>query len=89
MAHPEDLFEDPQLLSGGVMGETRLAEGLTRPLPMTPLHFEAAPLALRQQPPAVGEGAEALLASLGLDEGERAALRRDGVLAPAAGEAAA
>ncbi|MGY4802806.1 CaiB/BaiF CoA transferase family protein [Teichococcus aerofrigidensis] len=89
VAHPEDLFEDPQLLSGGVMGETRLAEGLTRPLPMTPLHFETAPLGLRRQPPAVGEGAEALLASLGLDEPERAALRRDGVLAPAAGEAAA
>lgn len=92
VAHPEDLFDDPHLAASGIMGETllanALAEGLTAALPMTPLHFEASRIALRRQPPQVGEGGAALLASLGLTATEQAALARDGVLALPEGELA-
>ncbi|WP_245870088.1 CaiB/BaiF CoA transferase family protein [Teichococcus rhizosphaerae] len=81
VAHPEDLFDDPHLAASGIMGETALTDTLRAALPMTPLHFEAAALGLRRQPPHVGEGGAAVLAGLGLSEAEIAALRQDGVLA--------
>ncbi|WP_076955461.1 CaiB/BaiF CoA transferase family protein [Teichococcus deserti] len=80
VAHPEDLFDDPHLAASGIMGATRLAEGITASLPMTPLHFEAAQIRLDRQPPAVGEGAAALLDSLGIGAHERQALAEQGIL---------
>ncbi|WP_419897848.1 CaiB/BaiF CoA transferase family protein [Roseomonas sp. USHLN139] len=80
VAHPEDLFDDPHLAASGIMGATRLAEGLTAALPMTPLHFEAAQIRLDRQPPAVGEGGAALLDSLGIGAHERQALAERGIL---------
>ncbi|MCQ4161129.1 CoA transferase [Roseomonas sp. GC11] len=81
VAHPEDLFTDPHLLASGILGETRLRPGLAAPLPMTPLRFEDAPLTLRRQPPAVGEGAAEILAALGIGAGEQAELAAAGILA--------
>lgn len=80
VAHPEDLFTDPHLLASGIMGETALTDTVRAPLPMTPVHFENAPLTLRRQPPHVGEGGGAVLAGLGLSPEEQAALQRDGIL---------
>ncbi len=89
VAHPEDLFTDPHLLASGIMGETRLREGLTAPLPMTPLHFEDAPLTLRRQPPRVGEGTAGLLEEIGIPPEEQAALAAAGILTLPAPEPAA
>lgn len=80
VAHPEDLFTDPHLLASGILGETRLRDGLTAPLPMTPLHFENSSLALRRQPPRVGEGTAGLLEEIGIPPEEQAALAAAGIL---------
>jgi len=74
---PEDLFTDPHLLAGGLMAAHALAPGITADLPLTPVRMAAGPLALRRQPPRVGEDTAALLAELGLDA---AALSAAGVV---------
>jgi crotonobetainyl-CoA:carnitine CoA-transferase CaiB-like acyl-CoA transferase len=62
---PVDLFEDRQLLEGGGMVDTRLADGRMVPLPKIPLRMDDHDFGLRRQTPAIGEGARDFLAVLG------------------------
>ena len=77
---PVDLFEDRQLLEGGGMVETRLADGRTVPLPKIPLRMGAHEFGLRRQTPAIGEGARAFLAELGYEPARVAELIEGSVL---------
>ena len=81
VAKPWDLLEDPHLnASGGLLG-TRLPGGKTLRVPALPLAFDGAHLPKRADPPAIGEGARALLASLGYARDRIDALIADKVLA--------
>lgn len=65
---PVDLFDDPQLLEGGGMVETRLADGRTAMLPRIPLRMGGHDFGLRRDTPEIGEGTEEFLNQLGFDE---------------------
>ncbi len=77
---PVDLFEDRQLLEGGGMVETRLADGRTVPLPKIPLRMSDHDFGLRRQTPAIGEGAREFLGELGYGDGDIAKLIESDVL---------
>lgn len=81
VAHPEDLFTDPHLLAGGVMGETALTDTVRALLPMTPLNLGGAAITLRRQPPRIGEGGAAILAGLGYAPAEIGRMLESGILA--------
>ena len=80
MRRPVDLFEDRQLLEGGGMVETRLADGRTVPLPKIPLRMSDHDFGLRRQTPAIGEGAREFLGELGYGDGDIAKLIESDVL---------
>ena len=82
VARPEDLFEDPHLNASGGLLETTLPDGRKTKLPRIPVRLGNYDFGLRNDPPAPGEGSEALLLSLGLDQDRIAALRNAGVIGP-------
>ena len=81
IAKPWDLLEDPHLKASGGLLETRLPDGKTIHAPTLPLAFDGKRLPKRLDPPAIGEGARELLASLGYAAAEIAALHKQGVVA--------
>ncbi len=78
---PEDLYDDPQLVEGGGLVETQLADGRTTRLPKIPLRLGEHDFGLRHEPPKVGQGSRDVLGDLGLSEGEIADLRDRGIVA--------
>ena len=77
---PVDLWDDIHLQQSGGLVETTMPCGKRGKLPKLPLQMEGAGFALRLQPPAVGEGAEELLAQAGLSPDEVSSLVAQGVL---------
>jgi crotonobetainyl-CoA:carnitine CoA-transferase CaiB-like acyl-CoA transferase len=93
ITRPQDLFDDPHLLATGGLAPVTLpadASGAGRPIEtltaLLPLALDGQRLPLRQGPPALGEHTLALMHELGYRDGDIAALREAGVLAPAAAD---
>jgi crotonobetainyl-CoA:carnitine CoA-transferase CaiB-like acyl-CoA transferase len=75
VAKPGDLFDDPQLNAGGRMLKVDVAAGVSAKLPRLPVEIGDHDLALRGQPPAIGEHTMEILAGLGLTNEEIKALQ--------------
>jgi len=80
VAGPEDLFTHPQLTQGGGLLETTLAGDRKTFLPRLPLRVASHDFGLRNDPPALNEGALELLQTLDLSEEEIRDLRQSGTL---------
>jgi crotonobetainyl-CoA:carnitine CoA-transferase CaiB-like acyl-CoA transferase len=63
IAHPEDLFEDPQLNAGGSLAVTVLPGGIETKLPKLPIRIDGEAFDLRSDPPGAGEHTAAILGS--------------------------
>ena len=74
VAKPGDLFDDPQLNAGGRMLDVDFAGGVRAKIPRLPIEIGDHDLALRRQPPAIGEHTAEILAELGLAPAEIDAL---------------
>jgi crotonobetainyl-CoA:carnitine CoA-transferase CaiB-like acyl-CoA transferase len=68
IARPEDLFEDIQLNQGNSLWLTKMAGGLEAKLPKLPLEIQDTPLALRMNPPEIGEHTQEILKNLGFSD---------------------
>ena len=82
VGRPEDLFEDYHLNQSGGLMELTLPNGRKTKLPKIPLRMKDYDFGLRNDPPAPGEGGDALLLSLGVDSDRLAALKKEGVIGP-------
>ena len=80
ISKPWDLLEDPHLKASGGLLETRTPGGKTFHAPTLPLALDGRRLPKRSDPPALGEGARALLAGLGYAPDEIARLGARGVV---------
>ena len=65
ITRPRDLFDDPHLNAGDGMIRTRDPRGYAFKVPGLPLELDGRRLDQRTDPPAVGEGAQEILAGLG------------------------
>jgi len=82
---PWDLFDDPHLKASGGLAEIRDPRGTVFRTPTLPLEMDGKRLPQRTNPPAIGEGARELLASLGYPPDRIDTLAAAGVLALPAG----
>jgi crotonobetainyl-CoA:carnitine CoA-transferase CaiB-like acyl-CoA transferase len=80
VAKPGDLFDDPQLNAGGRMLDIEFPNGVTAKLPRLPVEMGDHDFGLRRQAPALGEHTGEILAELGLQPGEIAALAKRGII---------
>lgn len=80
VARTEDLFDDPQLNAGGRMLEIELPGGIGTRLPRLPIEIGDHDLALRMQPPAVGEHSREILRECGFEVAEIEDLERSGAI---------
>jgi len=64
IARPEDLFADPQLAAGGLVGVT-LPDGRATALPAVPVAFGATRFGRRRDLPAAGEHTAEVLKEIG------------------------
>jgi crotonobetainyl-CoA:carnitine CoA-transferase CaiB-like acyl-CoA transferase len=80
ITRPVDLFDDPHLNAAGGLMDMRDPRGTTFRAPSLPLELDGKRLPLRNQPPAVGEGARELLAGMGYSAGEIDALAKERVI---------
>lgn len=67
IARPEDLFDDPHLLAGGLLDVT-LPDGSTTRLPALPIEFDGARPPLRHDIPGEGADGHAILREIGYSE---------------------
>jgi crotonobetainyl-CoA:carnitine CoA-transferase CaiB-like acyl-CoA transferase len=81
IAHPEDLFDDPQLNEVGGLVEIPLPQGGRTKLPRIPVRVGSHEFGLRSNPPEVGEGTREILKSIKLSDEEIEQLKKEGVLA--------
>lgn len=81
ITRPWDLFDDPHLNASGGLMEMRDPRGHVFRAPTLPLELDGRRLPKRSDPPAIGEGARALLAGLGYSEAQVEALARDRAIA--------
>jgi crotonobetainyl-CoA:carnitine CoA-transferase CaiB-like acyl-CoA transferase len=65
---PVDLVTDEHLIKSGGLDDVRMPGGASARLPKLPLQLDNKPLALRRQPPRVGEGARELFERIGVSE---------------------
>ncbi|HBH28710.1 MAG TPA: formyl-CoA transferase [Desulfofustis sp.] len=65
---PVDLVTDEHLIKSGGLDDVRMPGGASALLPKLPLQLDNKPLALRRQPPRVGEGARELFERIGVSE---------------------
>ncbi|NOT53847.1 MAG: CoA transferase [Deltaproteobacteria bacterium] len=75
----EDLFTDPQIAANHLIVESEHPTVGRMRQPRPAARFEKTPAELRSPAPLLGEHTEAVLAELGLSEGERTSLRMSGV----------
>ena len=68
IAHPEDLFEDPQLNQGGALLSVTMPNGKKVKLPKFPIEYEGAEVSNRLDPPEIGAHTSSLLQELGYSE---------------------
>jgi crotonobetainyl-CoA:carnitine CoA-transferase CaiB-like acyl-CoA transferase len=78
---PWDLFDDPHLKASGGLAEIRDPRGTTFRTPTLPLELDGKRLPQRAHPPAIGEGARALLVGLGYAASDIAGLEERRVIA--------
>ncbi len=83
ITRPEDLFDDPHLRATGGLTPLTLPDGRETLTPLLPLTLAGQRLALRRNPPRLGEHTETILASLGYSAEAISALRTEGVIGPA------
>jgi crotonobetainyl-CoA:carnitine CoA-transferase CaiB-like acyl-CoA transferase len=76
----EDLFTDPQIAANHLIVESEHPSVGRMRQPRPAARFEKTPAELRSPAPLLGEHTEAVLAELGLSEGERTSLRERGVV---------
>jgi crotonobetainyl-CoA:carnitine CoA-transferase CaiB-like acyl-CoA transferase len=81
ISKPWDLLEDPHLKESGGFLETRTPDGRGFHAPTLPLALDGKRLPKRSDPPAVGEGARALLEGLGYTGDELRNLQERGMIA--------
>ena len=78
---PEEAFEDEHFRARGFQVEVPHPElGRTVRYPGAPYRFERSPWRIARRAPHLGEHNEEVLGELGLDRGEIAVLRTDGVV---------
>jgi crotonobetainyl-CoA:carnitine CoA-transferase CaiB-like acyl-CoA transferase len=80
VARPRDLFDDPQLNAGGRMLEVAFPGGAITKLPPLPVEMAGRTIALRRQPPKIGEHTAEILDQLGFAKSEIEALCRRGIV---------
>jgi crotonobetainyl-CoA:carnitine CoA-transferase CaiB-like acyl-CoA transferase len=64
VAHPEDLFDDPQLNTNGGLLDIVLPGGIRTKLPSLPIRIDGGNFAFRSDPPEKGSDTEAILGEL-------------------------
>ena len=80
VAKPGDLFEDPQLNTGGRMLEIDFPNGARAKIPRLPIEIGDHDFALQRQAPTLGQHSAEILAELGIAPSEIAALRERGIV---------
>ena len=65
IAHPEDLFDDPQLNAGNSLVTVQLPDGRQSKLPRLPLAIDSQRPELRMEAPELGQNSRSLLMELG------------------------
>ena len=83
IAHPEDLFEDPQLNQGAGLLETIFPDGVVAKMPRTPIEMTAHDFNLRLNPPQIGEHTGDILSELGYTPQRIKELSEAGIVAVA------
>ena len=76
----EQVFAEPQVRARGMRIEMEHPLSGTVPLVGSPLKLSASPVSYRRAPPTLGEHTRAILAELGYDAAEIAALQETGVV---------
>ena len=80
IAKPEDLFDDPHLNASGGLVPVTMPNGIKTKVPNLPVEMNGARLGTRLDIPKVGEHTRDVLASLGYDATDIAALATDGAI---------
>ena len=80
IADPQHLFDDPHLQQTGGLAPMELPDGRQTVVPLLPLKLDGERLALRLNPPKLGEHTDGLLQGLGYTTDEIAALRTEGIV---------
>lgn len=75
-----EVFEDPQVVARGMLRHVPHPSGVTVPQVATPMRFTDAPLGEMRPPPLLGEHTDAVLAELGYNPQDIAALRAAGAV---------
>jgi crotonobetainyl-CoA:carnitine CoA-transferase CaiB-like acyl-CoA transferase len=81
IAHPEDLFDDPQLNQGGSLLATTLPDGTQTKLPRLPIEYGGADFGLRADPPGIGAHTAEIMQGLGYSPEAIAELAAAGIVA--------
>jgi crotonobetainyl-CoA:carnitine CoA-transferase CaiB-like acyl-CoA transferase len=68
IAHPEDLFDDPQLNEGDSLVSVQLPDGRQAKLPRLPLAIDSQRPKLRSEAPNLGQNSRTMLLELGYDD---------------------
>ncbi len=77
---PTDLVDDMHMVESGALADVRTPAGATARIPKLPLQLDNAPLELRRQPPAVGEGSHAMYRRIGLSDSDIKAYAEQGII---------
>ncbi len=83
ITRPEELVDDPHLLATGGLAPLTLPDGRQTTVPLLPITLDGKRLALRNNPPQLGEHNDEVLTRLGYLAGDIAALREAGVIGAA------
>ena len=77
---PEEMFDDPHLLSNGSLGETTLPDGRKTRLPNLPIEMDGRRPSVGGILAKIGEHTDEVLSSLGVSAAELATLRESKVV---------
>jgi crotonobetainyl-CoA:carnitine CoA-transferase CaiB-like acyl-CoA transferase len=87
ITRPEELVADPHLLATGGLAPLTLPDGRETTVPLLPITLDGQRLALRNNPPRLGEHNDEVLTGLGYSAADIKALRDAGVIGAAPGGA--